>query len=58
MRNEAIKDTTVYGTRDEPLYLVPHTCPCCKKCWKIIAGKGTGRCVWGGPYLGYVEVPE
>lgn len=43
---------------DEPHWVVPHSCPCCVKCWFVVKGKGAGRCVNGGPYLGYVEVPD
>lgn len=39
-------------------YVIPHKCPCCNKCWFIISGKYTGRCVHGGPYKGYFEMPS
>lgn len=24
----------------------------------IVEGRRAGRCIYGGPYLGYVEIPE
>jgi hypothetical protein len=39
-------------------WVVPWSCPCCNKCWLVIKGKGIGKCVYGGPYKGYIEVPE
>jgi len=37
--------------------VIPHSCPCCRKCWLIVKGKSAGMCVYGGPYSGY-EVQE
>ena len=36
-------------------WVVPHSCPVCRKCWLIVKA---GRCVHGGPYRGYVAVPD
>lgn len=36
----------------------PYKCAVCKKCWRYLSGKSTGRCVHGGPYLGYIDVAE
>ena len=36
----------------------PHNCPCCTKCWMVTRGLYTGRCVYLGPYKGYVHVRE
>lgn len=38
--------------------VVPVSCSCCNKCWLIVGGSYPGRCVWGGPYNGYVELKE
>ena len=54
----------VYGAlmqapKHDPVFdeiVIPWTCPCCTKCWMIVEGKRKGRCVYGGPYKGYVEV--
>jgi hypothetical protein len=51
----AIRDT-VYA--DSERYVVPCSCPCCNECWLVVHGKGVGRCVNGGPYLGYVAQRE
>jgi len=32
----------------------PYSCLCCTKCWFIAKGKKRGKCVYGGPYLGYI----
>lgn len=29
-------------------------CKCCRQCWAI---EGTNRCIYGGPYSGYTQVP-
>lgn len=45
----------------DPVYfetVIPWKCECCLKCWLIVAGKFTGKCVHGGPYKGYVEVED
>lgn len=34
--------------------MTPCSCPCCTKCWAVAPGK----CLYGGPYLGYVEIKE
>jgi hypothetical protein len=52
------EDKTVYGTKEHPLLLAPASCLCCEKCWFIMKGKGAGKCVNGGPYLGYIEIPD
>jgi len=36
----------------------PTICPCCTKCWMITKGKSKGKCVYGGPYLGHIDVEE
>lgn len=38
--------------------IVPHRCACCERCWMVVRGLGTGHCVHGGPYLGYVTVAD
>lgn len=35
---------------------IPHTCPCCTKCWLYIEGPRKGQCDYGGPYFGYIEM--
>ena len=49
----AVPDT-VYC--DQPRLVVPCRCECCQKCWLVVQGKGVGKCVNGGPYLGYVAI--
>jgi hypothetical protein len=49
-------------------WVVPCSCACCNKCWLVVKGKRSGRCVNGGYidparerfsyYTGYVEVKE
>lgn len=40
----------------------PTSCACCTKCWLIAQTHNPGRrgrCVYGGPFLGYYQVnPE
>ena len=53
--NEAVREfDPVHGEE----WTVPHSCPCCEKCRFVVKGKRAGTCVYGGPYKGYVEVPE
>lgn len=33
-------------------------CLCCESCWFFLDGPRKGTCVHGGPYAGYVEVPD
>ena len=37
--------------KDEPDRYKPTKCKCCRKCWFDIL---TQRCVYGGPYDGYI----
>lgn len=51
-------------------WVIPYSCKCCSKCWLIVwpdgrpkirtskTGKDSLLCIHGGPYLGYVEVPD
>lgn len=34
------------------------SCPCCRKCWFVVRGKQSGKCVHGGPYGGYINEEE
>ncbi len=36
----------------------PYSCPCCTKCWRYMHGPKEGRCLYEGPYLGYIDVEE
>ncbi len=52
------KDSRDKGSYWDPVFLdnvVPTKCEVCLKCWKSMT---TGRCLYGGPFLGYVEVPD
>jgi len=40
------------------VWTVPITCPCCRQCRLIVRGKGAGKCVQGGPYKGYLDIPD
>lgn len=34
----------------------PCKCPVCDMCRAYTAGPSKGRCVYGGPYLGYMKI--
>lgn len=38
--------------------VIPHKCPVCRKCWLVVYGRNAGKCVYGGPYRGYLELRE
>jgi hypothetical protein len=47
----------VYCTEPEDR-VIAWSCPCCKKCWLFVASREdrkNGKCVFGGPYGGYID---
>jgi hypothetical protein len=39
-------------------WVIPERCPCCERCWRYVSGRSLNRCVHGGPYKGYIEIPD
>lgn len=39
-------------------WVIPVSCPCCVKCWLVVKSEhfAAGKCLYGGPFLGYLDV--
>ena len=56
--NPAGSTINSYARHIHEVAVAATSCPCCKSCWAYAAGPYEGRCVYGGPFTGYVRIEE
>ena len=42
--------------REPRTMVVENHCPCCHRCHVYVEGPQQGRCIYGGPFKGYVHI--